>query len=112
MAENIEFHRAARTGEVVPGEVTAVEVAGEKVALYNIEGVFFATCNVCSHAEAYLDDGWLDDDVVTCPVHGAEFSVRTGEALTLPATKPIATYPVRIEGDEILVGLDASAQTT
>ena len=102
-----EFHRGASVGEIPAGEAKAVEVNGESIALYNVDGELFATCNVCSHDEAYLAEGWLDDDVVTCPAHGAEFSVRTGEALSLPATEPVATYPVRVEGDDVLVGLGA-----
>jgi len=101
-----EFHKVARVDEVPPGEARAVEVNGEQIALYNVEGVFFATCNICSHDEAYLAEGWLDDDVVTCPAHGAEFSVRSGEALSFPATEPVATYPVRVDGDDILVGVE------
>lgn len=103
-----DYRRVARVDEIPPGEARAVEVDGEPIAIYNVEGQFFATCDTCSHEEASLAEGWLDDDVVTCPVHGAEFSVRTGEALTLPATQPVATYPVRVEGDDIFVGIGAS----
>jgi 3-phenylpropionate/trans-cinnamate dioxygenase ferredoxin subunit len=100
-----EFRKVARAAEIPPGEMRAVEVDGEPVALYNVGGEIFATCDTCSHEEASLADGWLDDDIVTCPSHGAEFSVRTGEALSLPATAPITTYPVRVEGDDIYVAL-------
>ncbi len=100
-----EFKRAAAVGDVPPGEAKAVEIDGERVALYNVDGAFFATCDVCSHDEAYLSEGWLDDDIVTCPAHGAEFSVRTGEALSLPASVPVATYPVRVDGEDILVAV-------
>lgn len=98
-----EYHKVAHLDEVPVGEAKAVDVAGLSVAIYNVDGAYFATNNVCSHDEAYLAEGWLDDDVVTCPAHGAEFSVRTGEALTLPASKPVATYPVKVEGDGIYV---------
>ena len=100
------FRRVASVGEIPPGEARAVEVDGTPIAIYNVEGEFFATCDTCSHEEASLAEGWLDDDVVTCPSHGAEFSVRTGEALSLPATEPVATYPVRVEGDEIFVAVE------
>jgi 3-phenylpropionate/trans-cinnamate dioxygenase ferredoxin component len=101
------FHRVASVGEIPPGEMKAVEIEGTPVALYNVNGEFFATCDTCSHEEASLAEGWLDDDVVTCPSHGAEFNVRTGEVLALPATEPIATYPVRVEGDEVFVAVSA-----
>ena len=100
-----EFRRVASVGEIPPGEMKAVEVAGEPIALYNVEGEFFATCDTCSHEEASLAEGWLDDDVVTCPSHGAEFNVRTGAVLALPATEPIATYPVHVEGDDVFVAV-------
>lgn len=104
-----EFRRVARVDEIAPGEARAFEVDGEPIAIYNVDGQFFATCDTCSHEEASLAEGWLDDDVVTCPVHGAEFSVRTGEVLSLPATEPIATYPVRVEGDDILISMEDNA---
>ena len=99
-------YKVAQASELPPGEMKAVEVNGEPIALYNVEGAFYATCDTCSHEEASLADGWLDDDVVTCPSHGAEFNVRTGEVLSLPATEPVATYPVRVEGDEIYVVME------
>lgn len=101
-----EFHKVARVGDIPAGEMKGVEVNGNEIAIYNVDGEFFATNNICSHEEAYLAEGWLDDDVVTCPSHGAEFCVRTGEALTLPATQPIATYPVKVEGDDVFVGIE------
>jgi nitrite reductase/ring-hydroxylating ferredoxin subunit len=100
-----EFRKVASVDEIPAGEAKAVDVEGQSVALYNVDGEFFATTNICSHDEAYLAEGWLDDDIVTCPAHGAEFCVRTGEVLSLPATQPVATYPVRVEGDEIYVAI-------
>ncbi len=81
-----EFKRVASVSDIPAGEMKAFEVDGEPIAIYNVDGEYFATCDTCSHEEASLTEGWLDDDVVTCPSHGAEFSVRTGEALSLPAT--------------------------
>jgi len=100
-----EFRKIAHVSEIAPGEARAVEVDGEPIAIYNVNGEFFATCDTCSHEEASLADGWLDDDIITCPSHGAEFNVCTGEVLSLPATEPIATYPVRVEGDDVFVGI-------
>jgi 3-phenylpropionate/trans-cinnamate dioxygenase ferredoxin component len=100
-----QFHKVASVSEIPPGEMKAVVVEGTPVALYNVNGEFFATCDTCSHEEASLAEGWLDDDVVTCPSHGAEFNVRTGEVLALPATEPIATYPVHVEGDDVFVAV-------
>ena len=100
-----KFQRGASVDEIPPGEMKAVVVEDTPIALYNVNGEFFATCDTCSHEEASLAEGWLDDDVVTCPSHGAEFNVRTGAVLALPATEPIATYPVHVEGDDVLVSV-------
>ena len=99
------FHRVASVSEIPPGEMKAVVIEDTPVALYNVNGAFYATCDTCSHEEASLAEGWLDDDVVTCPSHGAEFNVRTGDVLALPATEPIVTYPVRVEGDDVFVAV-------
>src|SRR2546423_13647432 len=94
------FHKVASVSEIPPGEMKAVVVEGTPVALYNVNGTFFATCDTCSHEEASLAEGWLDDDIVTCPSHGAEVNVRTGDVLAQAATEHIATYPVRVTGHE------------
>lgn len=99
-------YKVAQAGELAPGEMKAVQVNGVPVALYNVEGEFYATCDTCSHEEASLAEGWLDDDVVTCPSHGAEFNVRSGAVLSLPATAPIATYPVRVEGEDVYIVIE------
>jgi 3-phenylpropionate/trans-cinnamate dioxygenase ferredoxin subunit len=96
-------HKVASTAEIDPGETKRVRVGDEIIALYNCDGAFYATDDTCSHAEASLSDGWLEDCEITCPLHGAIFDVTTGVPQCLPATKPIRTYPVRVEGDEIFV---------
>ena len=78
------------------GEMLAVEIGGFQLALYNVGGSFHATDNICSHAYALLTDGWLDDMVVECPLHGGQFDVCTGKAICAPAEANIRTYPVRV----------------
>ncbi|PHV64929.1 bifunctional 3-phenylpropionate/cinnamic acid dioxygenase ferredoxin subunit [Williamsia muralis] len=73
------------------------------IALFNIDGDYFAIDDTCSHAEYSLTDGYLDGDQIECELHYATFSVRTGEALTAPATDPVGTYPVRVEDNNIYV---------
>jgi 3-phenylpropionate/trans-cinnamate dioxygenase ferredoxin subunit len=97
------WHRVASASEIGPDEVKRVRVGDALIALYNCDGTFFATDDTCSHAEASLSEGWLEDCEITCPLHGAIFDVTTGIPLSLPATKPIRTYPVRVEGDDIFV---------
>ena len=90
-------------GDVQPGQIKQVDVAGREVALYNVGGQIYATTNVCTHDEAYLSDGELFDYVVECPLHGARFDVRTGKVLSLPAVYPLETYEVRVEDGKIQV---------
>lgn len=98
--------RAASRGELAPGEVIGVEVAGRAIAIYDSDGNLFATDNVCTHAYARLSDGWLDGETIECPLHAARFDIRTGRVLDPPATEDLKTYPVRVVGGEIQIKLD------
>lgn len=80
-----------------------VEVGGLSIALYNVGGEIYATDNVCTHAFAALTDGYLDGDIVECPLHGGCFKVQTGEGQGEPITENLKTYPVRVVGDIIEV---------
>jgi naphthalene 1,2-dioxygenase ferredoxin component len=98
--------RAASRSELGEGEVIGVEAAGRSIALYNADGHVFATDNICTHAYARLSDGWLDGELIECPLHAARFDIRTGKVLDPPATVDLKTYPVRLVDDEIQVELD------
>lgn len=86
-----------------PGEIRAVNAGGEIVAVANVDGEFYAVADTCTHAEASLSEGDLDGHTIACPLHGAEFDVKTGEVLALPATSPIETFPVDIENGNLIV---------
>ena len=75
------------------------------IALHRVGDEYFATADTCTHMDFSLSDGYLDDDRVECGLHMAQFCVRTGKALSLPATQPLPTYPVRLEGETVLVGV-------
>ena len=98
--------RAAARSDLAEGEVIGVEVAGRSIALYDADGNVFATDNICTHAYACLSDGWLDGEVIECPLHAARFDIRSGKVLDPPATEDLKTYPVRIVDGEIQVRLD------
>ena len=100
-----EFMAVTNVDAVAPGNVIKVEANGISFALYNLNGSFFATEEICSHAHASLAEGFIIEDTIECPLHGACFSIRTGEALSAPATDPVQTYPVRIEGTEVFIGI-------
>jgi naphthalene 1,2-dioxygenase ferredoxin component len=90
---------------VPPDSVLGVKAGELDVALYNIEGQIYATHNICTHAQALLSDGWLDGDVIECPLHGGRFEVKTGKGLGAPITCDLKILPVRIEGDAIQVNV-------
>lgn len=93
----------AKRSNVQPGSTQRVTVNGVAVLLCNVDGEFYAIEDVCSHDGGALDQGELEGCRIICPRHGANFDVRTGEALTLPAILPLPTYNVRVEGDDIYV---------
>ena len=105
-AQEAGWLRVAGRGDLTEGEPLGVEVAGRSIALYDIEGSVFATDNICTHAYARLSDGWLDGELIECPLHAARFDVRTGKVLDPPATEDLKTYPVRVVGDDIQVKFD------
>ena len=98
-----DFVSVAKTTDVEPGQMILVEVNDEDVAIANVNGEYYAFSAECPHAGGPLDEGEIEDKVVICPWHGAEFDVATGEALTMPAQDSISTYQVKVEGEEIQV---------
>lgn len=98
-----EFVKVAKVSEIPPGSSRCVLVGNKKVALFNVDGEFFAIDDMCSHAEASLSEGTFSGEEVTCPRHGARFNVKTGEALSMPAWAPVDTFQVKVEGDDILI---------
>jgi nitrite reductase/ring-hydroxylating ferredoxin subunit len=99
-----------KTSDINPGECRRVEIAGHSpLAIFNVDGRFFVTDDTCTHGQASLCDGVLEGMVVECPFHAGTFDVSTGEALSYPATDPLRTYAVRIDGDAVVVDLDLGA---
>jgi nitrite reductase/ring-hydroxylating ferredoxin subunit len=96
-----EFVKVAKAGEIAPGEAKAVGVGPGRVALFNIEGTYHAIDNKCTHRGGPLSEGIVVGTEVTCPWHGAVFDVATGRVLGLPAPRRVASYAVRVEGDDI-----------
>lgn len=93
----------AAAAELLPGTCRIVDADGTRIAVFNVEGEFYAIEDVCTHDGGDLAGGCVEGDVVVCPRHGARFSVRTGEALSAPAYEPTAVFPVRIEGGVVQV---------
>jgi len=89
--------------EIGPKECKTVLMRGVQVAVFNIEGGFFAIEDECSHEASPLSDGSVEGDIVICAKHGARFSLRNGEALSPPAYEPVAIFPVRIQDGRVQV---------
>ncbi len=93
----------AKVSDVPPGTAKVVVVLGHPVALFNVDGAFYALSNVCLHRGGPVGEGSLEGFTVTCPLHGWEYDVRTGKNLANPQAR-LRTYAVRVEGDEVFVG--------
>jgi len=93
----------ARVDQFAPGQSRVVDVDGARLAIFNLDGEFFAIEDVCTHDGGQLTGGLVEGDQVICPRHGARFCIRTGEALCAPAYEPTASFPVRIEDDQLQV---------
>ena len=103
-----DFKKACALSDLSEGESLAVEIDGEPVAIVATEGEVFAIRDVCSHAEVPLTEGEVDGYTIECWLHGSCFDVRTGEPTNMPATVPVPVYPVKIEGDDVLVSIEES----
>lgn len=99
--------RVAALGDVVEGEGLCITTAGDPVALFRVGDEIYCIDDTCTHAQASLSEGEQNGPIVTCPLHGAQFDVRTGKVVRLPATRRVRTYPVEIRGQDIWVGFEA-----
>jgi len=99
------FTRACALSELPETGAVGVEVDGVPIAVVRTGGEVFALHDVCSHEEVPLSEGDVYDHTVECWLHGSCFDLRTGKPTGPPATKPVAIYPVKIDGDDVLVEL-------
>jgi nitrite reductase/ring-hydroxylating ferredoxin subunit len=98
-----EFVPVAKTTDLLPGQMKWVAVNGERRVLANVEGTFYAISDVCGHRNAPLSRGKLDGYLIECPLHFAQFDVRTGELVNGPVSTAVAVYQVRVEGETVYV---------
>jgi nitrite reductase/ring-hydroxylating ferredoxin subunit len=99
------FVDAGRVADLPPGTMRCVVLGKRRVLLANVEGRICAADDTCTHEDASLSSGVLKGAWVRCPLHGSRFNVCTGDVLEEPAEEGLRTYPVRVEGERILVGL-------
>ena len=103
-----EWVRVCATADVPEGTAKAVEIGNEPVCVVRSNGTFYAIRDVCSHADVALSEGEVDDGTIECWLHGSTFDLSTGRPTCLPATQPVPVYPVKHDGEDVLVALEES----
>jgi len=98
--------KVAEVKELGPGERKTVEVEGVSLALFNVDGTYFAIANACTHVGGPLGEGALTGKEVTCPLHGAQFDGTCGKALSGPARGDATSLPVSLVGNDVFVELE------
>ncbi|MCH7824760.1 MAG: Rieske (2Fe-2S) protein [Acidobacteria bacterium] len=99
-----DFISVAKLTDVPSGEGRVVEAGGVAIALFNVDGTFHALDNTCLHRGGPLGDGVCADGTVTCPWHGWQYDMATGECKSMPG-ESVDTYEVRVEGEDVQVKL-------
>lgn len=95
--------RACGLSELQPGDKVVIQAKDESILVINANGKVYAVSNICTHEYAELVNGFIMEDVITCPLHLSRFKLETGEALNPPATKPLRTYIVVLQEKDILI---------
>jgi len=98
-----EWVDVARVEDFPSGTVRTVQIEGTPIAVFNLNGHYYAIEDLCSHEAETLSDGEVAGEEIICPRHGAHFSIPTGAALSPPAHEPVATLPVRVEDGMVMV---------
>lgn len=105
MSETTEFVPVCKVSDLPEMGKMVVEVEERLVALFHVSGTFWAIDDVCTHDGGPLAEGRLEDHTIACPRHGAKFDIRTGRALTMPATRDTVAHEVKVEGGEVWIRL-------
>lgn len=97
-----ELTKVANTDDIEPGSGIVAEVNGKEIAVFNVDGSFFAIDNTCVHRGGPLGEGDLEGEMVVCPWHGWEYNVKTGACTKNPSAN-VPCFPVTVEGNEVKV---------
>ena len=97
--------KIAQVTDVASGQACAFNVEGQRIALFNVQGTYYAIADTCTHDGGPLSEGQVQGSTVTCPWHGAEFDLKSGAVLGPPAFEGVPSYRVVIEGNDIKVEL-------
>ena len=98
-----QWVEVAQVDEIEDADAKCCQVGGAYIAVFNVAGTFYATSDICTHAHAHLSEGYIDGDIVECPLHQGRFHIPTGKAISAPVTEDLRTHPVRVEGGRIFV---------
>jgi 3-phenylpropionate/trans-cinnamate dioxygenase ferredoxin component len=101
----VEYVEIAPASELPSGERLFVEIGGKMIVVFNIAGQYFSIADVCSHDEGPVGEGTIEGYNITCPRHGAQFDVRNGKVVQMPAVVDIPAYPVQIRDGNIYLGV-------
>lgn len=101
-----EFVKVATVQEIKPAQGKLVQAGGKDIALFNVNGEFYAIDDTCAHAGGPLSEGALDGTTVTCPWHGSKYDVRSGQVLGGPTLQGVASYRIKVEGGDIFIEVD------
>ncbi len=103
--EKVDFLEIAPVSELPNGERMFVDIGDTPIVIFNIAGQLFAIGDVCTHDDGPLGDGDIEGFNIICPRHGAEFDVRTGKVVSMPAVVDIPAYPVQVRDGTIFLGM-------
>lgn len=108
-----EWVTVAGVDDIPPGHAARVEIDGRPIAIFNVDGDFYAVDDTCSHAEASLSEGELDTErcTIECPLHGSSFDLRDGEPLTLPAVEPVTVHDIAVHDGVIRLAVTAAERS-
>ena len=91
------------TAEVSPGNALKVETGELALAVFNVEGEFYVTDDLCTHGPGSLSEGYIEGDVVECNFHNGQFNIKTGEVVSPPCMVPVKTYKTIVENDRVFI---------
>ncbi len=106
MTDTVTWMPTVAPAELEQYGVAQAVVGGTKIALYAVDGDYYATADLCTHGAASLADGYLDGELIECPLHQGTFNVKTGAAVGAPCTVAVRTYPVKLQDGVLHVGME------
>jgi nitrite reductase/ring-hydroxylating ferredoxin subunit len=104
---SLQFHKVATVSQIAPDTGFHVAFGDHEIALFNLAGEFYAIDGICTHGAARLADGYVEGALIECPQHAGTFEIKTGKAVDYPCTIDVASYEVKVEGDDVLVGIES-----